>query len=167
LGIQVVPLTDEIRARLSSEVTTSGSSTLVVTPFRIYDTRSLNGFAASDGDRLVGTLTYAIEGHRCEIVTIDAFVEGLGVGTALVEAIQAFADQQACSRLVLFTTNDNLRAQHFYRRRRFRVRAFYPDGMDAVRKIKPKVPMIGNHGIPLRDVIEFEKDLRSGACHRP
>ena len=162
MDIQVVPLTDSDCDQLAGVIST-GRSPLVVTPFQTYDIQSLNGFAARDGDLVVGMSTYAIEGFRCEIVTLDAFGEGHGVGTALVDAIQAFAVQQAC----LFTTNHNLRAQHFYRRRVFRVRAFYPDGMDAVRKIKPEVPITGNHGIPLRDMIEFEMDLRSGACRTP
>ena len=54
-----------------------------------------------DIDELIGVLTYAIEHETCEIVTIDAHIQGRGVGSALLNAV----------RLTLLTTNDNLRAQ--------------------------------------------------------
>ena len=40
--------------------------------------------------------------------------------------------------------------------------------MDRVRKLKPKVPLLGNDNIPLRDMFELEKDLTeetSGRSH--
>jgi len=71
VDIQVVPLTDSDRDQLAGVIST-GRSPLVVTPFQTYDIQSLNGFAARDGDLVVGMSTYAIEGFRCEIVTLDA-----------------------------------------------------------------------------------------------
>ena len=100
-------------------------------------------------------------GQRCEIVTIDAFEEGVGVGAALLGAAKTFAGGQGCTRLTVFTTNDNLRARKFYGDHGFRLAAFYPDAMDAVRHVKPDIPITGDHGIPLRDMIEFEMGLTS------
>ncbi|MDA1258719.1 MAG: GNAT family N-acetyltransferase [Chloroflexi bacterium] len=137
-----------------------------MTPFQTYDIRKLDGFAAVDDCRVVGIATYAIKGPRCEIVTINAFVQCRGVGTALVDAAMSTAIDGGCTRLTLFTTNDNLNAQRFYTRRWFRMATFYPDAMDAVRRIKPGVPATGAHGIPLRDMIEFDMDLKSGGAIR-
>lgn len=144
--MQVRPLTDQERAGLPERVLPRPSSPFVTTPFRTYDVRELAGFAAVEADRVIGKVTYFVERHQCEIVTIDAFEKRRGVGTALVDAVKMLAQDHECARLMLFTTNDNLRAQKFYRRRGFRVRAFYPDAMDAVRRVKPTVPMTGDDG---------------------
>ena len=64
-----------------------------------------------DIDELIGVLTYAIEHETCEIVTIDAHIQGRGVGSALLNAVKALDGGGACIRLTLLTTNDNLRAQ--------------------------------------------------------
>jgi len=44
---------------------------------------------AVDIDELIGVLTYAIEHETCEIVTIDAHIQGRGVGSALLNAVKA------------------------------------------------------------------------------
>jgi len=104
-------------------------------------------------------LTYAIEHWAREIVTIDAHKEGCGTDPALLDALKSLAMQRACTRITLFTTNDNIRAQRYFKNRGFRITAFYPDAMDAVRQIKPDVPITGDYGIPLRDIIQFELPL--------
>ena len=110
---------------------------------------------AADIDEIVGVLTYAIEHKTCEIVTIDAHIRGRGVDSALLDAVKTLATQRSCTLITLFTTNDNLRAQRFVERHGFRIVAFYPDAMDAVRLVKPEVPATGDYGIPLRDMINF------------
>jgi len=42
---------------------------------------------------------------------------------------------------------------------RFRIKAIYPNAIDAARKIKPQIPELGEHGIPIRDEIEMEMTL--------
>jgi hypothetical protein len=46
----------------------------------VYEPSSLPGLVAEDDDHPVGLLTFIVEGDECEIVTIDAFEEGRGVG---------------------------------------------------------------------------------------
>jgi hypothetical protein len=57
------------------------------------------------------------------------------------------------------TTADNLRALAFYVRRGFRMVKLELDGMDRVRARKPGVPLEGNEGLPLRDMVELVRDL--------
>ena len=57
------------------------------------------------------------------------------------------------------TTNDNLRALTFYVRRGFRLVKLDLDGMERVRAAKPGVPLEGQEAIPLRDMLELEKEL--------
>lgn len=157
--VQVRPLTNDERASLTGWVTHTGDSPVAVAPLSTYDIRELGGFVAVDIDEIVGVLTYAIEHETCEIVTIDAGVQGRGVGSALLNAVKTLATQRACTRLTLFTTNDNLIAQRFFERHGFQIAAFYPDAMDAVRLVKPEVPATGDYGIPLRDMIQFDLPL--------
>lgn len=73
----------------------------------VFHPAELPGFVAEVGEEIVGLLTYHIEGQECEIVTLDSWREGLGVGSALIEAMTQAARQAGCRRLWLITTNDN------------------------------------------------------------
>jgi len=84
-------------------------------------------------------------------------VEGQGAGTALLTAVEAAAAAAGCRRLWLITTNDNLDALRFYQRRGYRLAALYPGAVDEARRVKPTIPLVGNHGIPLHDELELEK----------
>jgi ribosomal protein S18 acetylase RimI-like enzyme len=62
--------------------------------------------------------------------------------------------------LWLVTTNDNLDALRFYQRRGFVLVALRPDVMKDSRRLKPEIPLIGAFGIPLRDELELEMNLK-------
>jgi ribosomal protein S18 acetylase RimI-like enzyme len=93
------------------------------------------------------------------VVTIDAFPEGAGAGTALLDAAARAARDAGCGRVWLITTNDNLRALRFYQRRGFRLVAVHPDALERSRELKPSIPETGLDGIPLRDELELELRL--------
>jgi GNAT superfamily N-acetyltransferase len=107
----------------------------------------------------VGLVTYNIVDDSCEIVTLNSTYPSSGIGTALVEAVRDIAIKSACKRLWLITTNDNLNALRFYQKRSFVLVAVHRNALELSRKLKPEIPMIGNHGIPLRDEIELEMML--------
>jgi hypothetical protein len=52
----------------------------------VHNPTTLPGFVAEEGGERVGLLTYRVDGADCEVVTIDAFPEGVGAGTALLDA---------------------------------------------------------------------------------
>jgi len=131
----------------------------VVSRGAVHDPTALPGFVAEEGGERVGLLTYRIDGSDCEVVTIDAFPEGAGAGTALLDAAARAAREAGCGRLWLITTNDNLRALRFYQRRGFRLVAVHPDALERSRELKPSIPEIGLDGIPLRDELELELRL--------
>jgi GNAT superfamily N-acetyltransferase len=115
---------------------------------------------ADDGSRLVGLLTYVIAGDDCEILTLHAAEQWRGTGSALVDAVARGAVEHGCSRLWLLTTNDNVDALRFYQRRGFRLTALHPGAVDqARRQLKPEIPEIGAHGIPIRDELILERRL--------
>jgi GNAT superfamily N-acetyltransferase len=129
----------------------------IVTRGRIVHATDVNGFYASDqyGEPL-GLLTFQVSGDQCEIVTLDAFSQYSGVGTALIEAVTKYAVAEGCRRLWLITTNDNLDALRFYQRRGFHLVTIHRNALDRSRELKPSIPKIGEYNIPLRDEIELE-----------
>ena len=95
----------------------------------------------------------------CRIVTLASAVEGQGVGRALLAAAEAEARAAGAARLVVSTTNNNLRALALYQRNGYRLAALHPGAIDAFRRLKPQIPETDPTGIPIRDMIELEKPL--------
>jgi ribosomal protein S18 acetylase RimI-like enzyme len=139
-------------------IETWGAETVVVHQ-TVYRPAELPGFVAKSGDEIIGLLTYHLEGEACEIVTLDAWRAGLGVGTALIETVKQVAGREKCRRLWLVTTNDNLPALRFYQKRGFVIAAVHLNAIEKDRRWKPEIPLIGLDGIPIRDEIELEMML--------
>jgi DNA-3-methyladenine glycosylase I len=128
----------------------------IVTRGKVHDTCGLPGFTAIVGDEPLGLVTYRIYGDQCEIVSLNSLVEGIGIGSALVDAVAGKAREHGCRRLWLITTNDNLDAVHFYQKRGFRLVAVHRNALEQTRRLKPSLPVTGIDGIALRDEIELE-----------
>ena len=131
-------------------------STRVVTRGQVHEADKLPGFVAMRGSEPVGLVTYRIANGECEIVSLDSLLEGQGIGSALVRAVQAASAAAGCGRIWLVTTNDNLPAMRFYQKRGFRLVAVYRDALKVSRQLKPEIPLTGRDGIPLNDEIELE-----------
>lgn len=132
----------------------------IVSRGRVCDLAAMEMLVCTAGGERAGLATYELHGDgSCELVTIIALRRAEGVGTALLEAVAERARRHGCRRLWLITTNDNLGALRFYQRRGMHLVAVRAGAMDAVRALKPSVPAIGEHGIPLRDELVLELDL--------
>lgn len=116
---------------------------------------SLEAFVAKRAEQIVGLATFVVKNHEMELVTLDAMVKGRGIGTMLIEAVLKCAEECACRKMWLITTNDNVDALRFYQRRGFHLVALHRDAMDLSRTLKPAIPRIGLDQIPLRDEIEL------------
>jgi len=115
---------------------------------------------ATAGDQRAGLLTYIERGRECEILTLHAVRQWEGAGSALIAAIRDLAASRGCRRLWVVTTNDNVDALRFYQRRGFGLAVLRPGAVDESRRsLKPEIPPIGDHGIPLRDELELELPL--------
>jgi len=127
---------------------------------RLEDAGRAPKLIAEDAGAMVGLLSYLIDGEGCEVLTLHAAQLHRGVGTALLDAIEAIATSSGCRRLWLVTTNDNTDALRFYQRRGFRLVGFNAGAVDRAREtLKPSIPPIGDHGIPIRDELLLEKLL--------
>ncbi len=125
----------------------------------VYRPADLPAFVAVDGPDLVGLVTYAAGIESWEVLSLDSLVPGRGIGSALLNRVEEAARARSCPRITLVTTNDNLDAIRFYQRRGYRIASIDPGAVDRARRIKPTIPLIGFHGIPIRDELTLVKDL--------
>ena len=121
-----------------------------------YNADSLPGFIAEVKGIPEGLLTYNIKRRDCEIVTLNSLIERHGIGTALIDAVKKESSRIGCNRIWLITTNDNVNAIRFYQKAGFSLVAVHRNAIEASRRLKPEIPLVGLHGIPIRDEIEFE-----------
>ncbi|MGD6899584.1 GNAT family N-acetyltransferase [Bacillus infantis] len=136
-----------------------GSPQMVISS-GIYHCDELPGFAAIDSaDNIIGLITFADSAEGREIISLDAGMEGQGIGSGLLNATEADAKEKGISRMALITTNDNLNALRFYQKRGYQLTKVLRNAVEEARKIKPEIPLFGIDGIPVRDELILEKEI--------
>ena len=158
-GIRVQALEGKDRRWAAALLHERWGSARIVSRGHAHEADQLPGFVAWHGDEREGLLTYRVEGLAWEIVSLDSLREGIGVGTALLDAVREDAVASGCTRLWLVTTNDNSPAIDFYQRRGFALVAIHTDASTKARELKPEIPSVGYGGVPIRDELEFEMRL--------
>jgi ribosomal protein S18 acetylase RimI-like enzyme len=156
---RVRALTEDDRPWLEQQLVALWGSTEVVSRGLVHDAASLSGFVCVADDEIVGLATYDVRAEQCELVTLDAFTAGQGVGSLLLRTVIDAAHAQNCHRLWLITSNDNLQALGFYQRRGLRLVAVHHGAIDEARLLKPQIPLVGDDGIPIHDELELEVRL--------
>ena len=155
------PITDADRAWVRQFIADHWGDEIVVAHGEVMRPHEHEGFAALDGDEIVGLITYRIIADTCEVISLDSRREGQGIGTALMNAVVQSAIARHCRRIWLITTNDNIRALAFYQKRGFVMVTLHRNAVDASRKLKPAIPLVADNGIPIRDEIEMEMKLEA------
>jgi GNAT superfamily N-acetyltransferase len=136
------------------------SSPEMVISTGIYRCDELPGFACIDsGNDILGLITFIDRAEEREIISLDASIEGQGIGSGLLNAAEADAKEKGVRLMALATTNDNLNALRFYQKRGYHLSKVLRNAVEAARKIKPEIPLIGYDGIPIRDELILEKKL--------
>ena len=158
-NFQILPITAGDRSWIFPLLKENWGSLTMVSRGRYYNVSENPGFTAKKDGQPAGLITYEILGDECEITSLQSMSEGEGIGSALITAVKEEAEKAGCKRLVVLTTNDNAHAFRFYQKRGFTLSAVHPNSMEAARKLKPEIPLIGMDGIPMRDEIEFEMVL--------
>ena len=156
MNLTIHAVTDSDRKWVLEIIRSWGADFIVTRGRKVYAAEIDGFYAIDDNGQRVGLATYEIIGGQCELVTLDAFDKFSGIGSALTERVIETAQERGCKQLWLITTNDNLDAIRFYQRREMRIATVHVNALDLSRKIKPAIAKIGQHGIPLRDEIEFE-----------
>ncbi len=132
-----------------------GGEPLVIRAKNYYPSK-LEGIFAFSQEEIIGFLFFDVQGESCEIIVFEVFKKFRGTGTKMLEKIKDIANDKGCNRIFLMTSNDNLDALRFYQRRGFHICTIHFDSVKESRKLKPGIPMIGDHGIPMRDEIDLE-----------
>ena len=145
-----------------SEIIKNWGSDIIVTRGKSHSAGSTEGILAIKNDTIVGICLYAIVESECEIVLLEVFKKGIGIGSELIREVNEIAKNNSCKRLWLVTTNDNIEAIKFYQKRGFVIANIHVNAIEESRKIKPEIPYIGNNNIPIRDEIEFEMKIQEG-----
>ena|SRR6266545_851408 len=186
MAITVRPFEEGDQRWADTVISAHQGSSLSARLGELIDPLELPGLVAErDGQRL-GLLTYIVDGDQSktvahhqdhgipeaitsyvgdarpslEVLTLHSQVEGAGAGTALLTAAAALARRLGCRRLWLVTTNDNLHALGFYRRRGLRLRAVHVGAVDRDRVLKPEIAAVNpDNRIPLHDLLELELPL--------
>jgi hypothetical protein len=128
------------------------SSTMIAAHGEIIEAVALPALIAENHR---GLASYRRLGCDAELVTLDAAPVGEGTGTALIEALAARLRADGCRQLWLTTTNDKLSALQFYLRRGFRLIQVRIGAVNIARQLKPSIPTVGEHGIPIHDELDL------------
>jgi GNAT superfamily N-acetyltransferase len=145
------------RAWIADAMRSEWGSVAVVSRGRLTaDATALPGLVAEREGRPAGYALLRLEGDAGEVVVLHATERGAGVGRALLDGARAEAARAGCARLWLITTNDNVEAIRFYQRCGWDWVEFHRDALTDSRRLKPEIPEIGAHGIPLRHELVFE-----------
>lgn len=124
----------------------------------LVDVTALPAFVATVGGEPAGLVTWRHDeaASEIEVVGIEAWVRGRGVGGALLRAVRADARARGVGRLWLITNNDLVDALRFYQRRGWQLVAVHRGAGDRSRQLKPSIPIVGAHGIPIHHEVELE-----------
>lgn len=152
-------ITHENRDRINEFIMRHWFTTEMVIRGEIVDMTAVDGLFIADERDIIGLITYRTDEGVLEITSLDSLREDQGIGTALLNAVIDKAKELRCTKIVLITTNDNINALRFYQKRGFDMTCLYHNAVDRSRKIKPEIPLIGEHSIPIRHEIELEMIL--------
>lgn len=158
-GVAITPIEAGSRSLVDAYIREEWGGPLLVTRGNPYDSRQLPGFAAWQGERLVGAVLYRLHGADCEVAVLFSLLENQGIGSALLRQVIALAAGQPCQRVWLVTSNDNTHAIRFYQKFGFSLKAVHINSFDEIRRLKPHLPARGIDGIPLAHEFEFEWNI--------
>jgi GNAT superfamily N-acetyltransferase len=158
--VNVRPVTPADRAWIADAIAAAFGSVRMVSHGEVIEDASLlDGFAVDHDSRPIGCALVNLVDNVGELVVLVTTYRGAGAGSALLEAVVDRAKREKWSRLWLVTSNDNTDAIRLYQRTGWNWTEFRRDAITKARAMKPEIPEIGNHGIPVRHEIHFEAPL--------
>lgn len=158
--MNITAITETNRENVRSFFQSHWGSAEMVLSTGIYDCSALDGFIAWNIEgEMIGLITYILRDTECEIISLDSIEEGKGVGTKLLYIVEQASKDASCNQVKIITTNDNVLALKFYQKRGYYLSELLVDAVKEARKIKPEIPLLGNHGIPIRDEVVLVKTL--------
>ena len=152
-------ITDADRSGVAEFIERHWHSPISMSRGHVFYPHKERGFIERRDGRIVGLLTYHLDAEGMEILTLNATLEGEGIGSSLMLDAIDKARHVGCHKVFLATTNDRLRVIGFYQRLGFRMTAVNLDVVDEARKIKPQIPRVGERGVPIHDEVVMELNI--------
>jgi ribosomal protein S18 acetylase RimI-like enzyme len=163
MSLVLRPKRESDRGWIAGAIESEWGSLRVVSRGRLTeDASALPGLVAERDGRSAGYAMLRLEGDVGEVVVLHSLERRSGVGSALLDGARAEAARAGCSRLWLITTNDNVEAIRFYQRCGWDWVEFHRNALAESRRLKPEIPDVGAHGIPLRHELVFEAPMSAG-----
>jgi|GEM_PF-1667667 len=120
----------------------------------------LPGFVAFMHKMPVGVITYRIKDEACQIISLDTVVHGKGIGISLLEKVLELMQEQKTHKIRMLTTNDNVKRMEFLENAGFKkVKVYEDEVVKYSRKVKPEIQPYGYEHIPIKDEIEFCREI--------
>ncbi|NLL91639.1 MAG: GNAT family N-acetyltransferase [Ruminococcaceae bacterium] len=160
--MKFLPIGPENREKVNEFIARHWLSTDILIRGEIFDSTTCEGFLLENEEskKIVALITYDIRPTECEIVTLNSLIEGIGIAAKLIDRVAGIARAHGCQRLVVMTTNDNMKSISFYQRNGFDMVKIYRNSINENRYLKPSIPKISRFtGIPMSHEIEFEMIL--------
>ena len=148
-AVTIRPIGDGDRPWVRELVASAWGLPVVTASGVFHDPELLDGVVGEVDGAPGGAVTWRVDGGAWEVVTVNAAVEGAGLGRAMLEAVRDRAAAAGAARVWLITTDDNPGALAFYRHIGMAEARRLPDFVEVVRAAKP-----GSGGY--RDAIELE-----------
>lgn len=135
------------------------NSDIMISKNQKHFVENLESIIAVVDKEIIGLLTFNIINKQAEIVSLDSFNEGKGIGTKLLDFTLNYFKNLNLDRIWLITSNDNCHAIRFYQKRGWKMVNIHFNAIEEARLLKPQIPMFGYDGIPILHEIEFEYSL--------
>ena len=155
LDYEIKQIDEVLREKIQPILENTWGSPLLAINGKLWDSRTMPGYAAVCCDDILGYLLYEFHDNVCEIMALQSVARNIGVASALIEYVKQTARENILSNVIVQTSNDNTHAIRFYQRRGFTIREIRINALEISRQLKPSIPLVGKDGIPLRDEIEF------------
>ena len=91
-----------------------------------------------------------------EIVSLDSFDEGKGIGTKLLDFALEYFKTLNPDKIWLITSNDNCHAMRFYQKRGWEMVSIHKNAIREARALKPEIQLFGYGNIRILHEIEFQ-----------
>lgn len=158
IDTSIFPVTDRQRI-IDMMVGLWGTSQMMVGS-HLYEisTLDMHGLYTED-KQLLAFANWTQRGQAVVLCAMHALVPGQSYARRLLEGLLPIFRQTGASKVRAITTNDNMSALIFYQRFGFRLSTLYVGAIDAYRPWVPLARQLGEHGIPIHDVIELEMPL--------
>ncbi len=128
----------------------------------LHDLADYPALVAEENGERTGFVVYKPGNLRWIILAVRSIQERRGLGSQLLDALETRARNEGAESVRISTTNDNMPALRFLQLRGYRMRQMLPGAFENAKKLKGlplDKPIIGRHGIEIRDEIVLNKAL--------